>query len=199
MLEYQTDVWAVLCEPPEQLHKLVNDLLVSPESKKKFNTTSFTWNIIDSDEVIRKFRIACVEYAMVAAGRLQPTPAPDYWLKVENSCQQVIDALNGTGDLAAVLAAYGAAAWDAWIAATHASARAADAAAYAADAAAYAAARAASARAADAAARAAAAAARAASARAADAAAYAAAYGAAREDLFETLIQIIFAEYENRG
>ena len=132
MLEYQTDVWAVLCEPPEQLHKLVNDLLVSPESKKKFNTTSFTWNIIDSDEVIRKFRIACVEYAMVAAGRIQPTPAPDYWLKVENSCQQVIDALNGTGDLAAVHAAASDAAWDAWIAATHASARAADAAAYAA-------------------------------------------------------------------
>ena len=176
MLEYQTDVWAVLCEPPEQLHKLVNDLLVSPESKKKFNTTSFTWNIIDSDEVIRKFRIACVEYAMVAAGRLQPTPAPDYWLKVENSCQQVIDALNGTGDLAAA----------------HAAARAAAAAA-ASDAAAYAAARAAAAAAAsDAAAYAAAAAA------ASDAAAYAAAY-AAREDLFETLIQIIFAEYENRG
>ena len=163
MLEYQTDVWAVLCEPPEQLHKLVNDLLVSPESKKKFNTTSFTWNIIDSDEVIRKFRIACVEYAMVAAGRLQPTPAPDYWLKVENSCQQVIDALTGTGDLAAA----------------HAAARAAAAAA-ARDAAAYAAARAAAA------------------AAASDAAAYAAAY-AAREDLFETLIQIIFAEYENRG
>ena len=173
MLEYQTDVWAVLCEPPEQLHKLVNDLLVSPESKKKFNTTSFTWNIIDSDEVIRKFRIACVEYAMVAAGRLQPTPAPDYWLKVENSCQQVIDALNGTGDLAAA----------------HAAARAAAAAA-ASDAAAYAAA----------------------AAAASDAAAYAAAYAyaaaraaardaayAAREDLFETLIQIIFAEYENRG
>ena len=136
MLEYQTDVWAVLCEPPEQLHKLVNDLLVSPESKKKFNTTSFTWNIIDSDEVIRKFRIACVEYAMVAAGRLQPTPAPDYWLKVENSCQQVIDALNGTGDLAAAHAAARAAA----------AAAASDAAAYAAaaaaasDAAAYAAA-----------------------------------------------------------
>ena len=164
MLEYQTDVWAVLCEPPEQLHKLVNDLLVSPESKKKFNTTSFTWNIIDSDEVIRRFRIACVEYAMVAAGRIQPTPAPDYWLKVENSCQQVIDALNGTGDLAAAHAAARAAA----------AAAASDAAAYAA---AYGAARAA----------------------ASDAAASAAAYGAAHEDLFETLIQIIFAEYENRG
>jgi hypothetical protein len=157
MLEYQTDVWAVLCEPPEQLHKLVNDLLVSPESKKKFNTTSFTWNIIDSDEVIRKFRIACVEYAMVAAAQLQPTPAPAYWLKVENSCQQVIDALNGYAAAAADAAAY--------------------AAAYAVDAA---------------------------------AAAYAATYGAAHmsssgisaaahEDLFEILIQIIFAEYENRG
>ena len=83
--------------------------------------------------------------------------------------------------------------------------------------AAYAAAAAARARAANAAARAAYAAARAAAAAAAsDAAAYAAAYGAARaaasdaaasaaaygaahEDLFETLIQIIFAEYENRG
>ena len=188
MLEYQTDVWAVLCEPPEQLHKLVNDLLVSPESKKKFNTTSFTWNIIDSDEVIRRFRIACVEYAMVAAGRIQPTPAPDYWLKVENSCQQVIDALNGTGDLAAARAA----AWHAWIAATHASARAADAAsasACAADAAS------AAARAADAAAYGAAASDAARDAARADAYAYA----AAREDLFETLIQIIFAEYENRG
>ena len=185
MLEYQTDVWAVLCEPPEQLHKLVNDLLVSPESKKKFNTTSFTWNVIDSDEVIRRFRIACVEYAMVAAGRIQPTPAPDYWLKVENSCQQVIDALNGTGDLAAAHAA------------AHA---AASAAAYAADAAAYAAARAAAAagayaRAADAAAYGAAASDAARDAARADAYAYA----AAREDLFETLIQIIFAEYENRG
>ena len=177
MLEYQTDVWAVLCEPPEQLHKLVNDLLVSPESKKKFNTTSFTWNIIDSDEVIRRFRIACVEYAMVAAGRLQPTPAPDYWLKVENSCQQVIDALNGTGDLAAA----------------HAAARAAASAASAASAAARAAARAA--------ASAASAAARAAACDAASAAAAcdAARAAAAREDLFETLIQIIFAEYENRG
>ena len=177
MLEYQTDVWAVLCEPPEQLHKLVNDLLVSPESKKKFNTTSFTWNIIDSDEVIRRFRIACVEYAMVAAGRLQPTPAPDYWLKVENSCQQVIDALNGTGDLAAA----------------HAAARAAASAARAASAAARAAARAA--------ASAASAAARAAACDAASAAAAcdAARAAAAREDLFETLIQIIFAEYENRG
>ena len=170
MLEYQTDVWAVLCEPPEQLHKLVNDLLVSPESKKKFNTTSFTWNVIDSDEVIRRFRIACVEYAMVAAGRIQPTPAPDYWLKVENSCQQVIDALNGTGDLAAAHAAAHAAASAA--AAAGAYARAADAAAYGA----------------------------AASDAARDAArADAYAYAAAREDLFETLIQIIFAEYENRG
>ena len=183
MLEYQTDVWAVLCEPPEQLHKLVNDLLVSPESKKKFNTTSFTWNIIDSDEVIRKFRIACVEYAMVAAGRLQPTPAPDYWLKVENSCQQVIDALNGTGDLAAAHAAASAAA------------SAAAAAGASAAASAYAAARAASARAADAAAYGAAASDAARDAARADAYAYA----AAREDLFETLIQIIFAEYENRG
>jgi len=157
MLEYQTDVWAVLCEPPEQLHKLVNDLGVSPELSKKFNTTSFTWNVIDSDEVIRRFHIACVEYAMVAAGRLQPTPAPDYWLKVENSCQQVIDALNGTGDVAA---------------------RAAAVAAYGAAYGAYGAAR-------DA-------------AGAARAAAYAGA-AAAREDLFETLIQIIFEEYENRG
>jgi len=159
MLEYQTDVWAVLCEPPEQLHKLVNDLGVSPELSKKFNTTSFTWNVIDSDEVIRRFRIACVEYAMVAAGRLQPTPAPDYWLKVENSCQQVIDALNGTGDVAAARDA----ARDAADAAYGAAYGAADAAygAYGA----------------------------AAAARAA----------AAREDLFETLIQIIFEEYENRG
>jgi len=194
MLEYQTDVWAVLCEPPEQLHKLVNDLGVSPELSKKFNTTSFTWNVIDSDEVIRRFRIACVEYAMVAAGRLQPTPAPDYWLKVENSCQQVINALNGTGDLDAAYAAAGAA---------RAAADAAGAARAAADAA----------RAAARAARAAADAARAAAradyadyaaadaARAAARAAYAdyAARAAAREDLFETLIQIIFEEYENRG
>ena len=188
MLEYQTDVWAVLCEPPEQLHKLVNDLGVSPELSKKFNTTSFTWNVIDSDEVIRRFRIACVEYAMVAAGRLQPTPAPDYWLKVENACQQVINALNGTGDLAAArAAAYADAAYAAGAAAY---AAAAGAAAYAAvDAAAYAAA--------DAAGATARAAAYAGAAYAYAAAA--AAYAAAREDLFETLIQIIFEEYENRG
>jgi hypothetical protein len=181
MVADKAEMWAVLCEPPEKIRELVDNLAVSPELKKKFNTTSFTWNTIDPDEVIRKFRIACVRYAQSAARAVQPVPMPDYWTQVDAACEQVIDALNGMGDLAA--------------------ARAATAHAAAADDAAYTATAHAAAGAARAAARAATAATAHAAARAAAGAAYTAAraHAAASADLFEILIQIILAEYENRG
>ena len=206
MLDHQAEMWAVLCEPPEQFNDLISHF-DTVEFKKKFNRTSFTWNTIDPDVVICKFRIACIEYAVASARKVQPTILPDYWQTIEDACQQVIDALNGNGDLdaayAATDAAYAAAdaaadAADAAVNAARAAANAARAAAYAAYAA-YAAANAAraAAYAADAAARAAADAARAA---AADAAAYAAndARAAARADLSEIFINIILSEYENK-
>ena len=126
MLDTQAEMWAVLCEPPEQFNYLIRHFDTA-EFKKKFNRTSFTWNTIDIDIVMRKFRIACVEYAMVMARKIQPTPTPDYWQTVEDSCRQVIDALNGNGDLDAARAADAAAdAADAAYAAAYA-ARAADA------------------------------------------------------------------------
>ena len=210
MLDHQAEMWAVLCEPPEQFNDLISHF-DTVEFKKKFNRTSFTWNTIDPDVVICKFRIACIEYAVASARKVQPTILPDYWQTIEDACQQVIDALNGNGDLdaayAATDAAYAAAdaaadAADAAVNAARAAANAARAAAYAARAAAYAAYAAANAAraaayAADAAARAAADAARAA---AADAAAYAAndARAAARADLSEIFINIILSEYENK-
>jgi hypothetical protein len=180
-IDHQAEMWAVLCAPPEQFNELI-ELFDNMEFKKKFKRTSFAWNTIDPDEVVRKFRVACVEYAMVMARKVQPTPTPDYWQTVEDSCRQVIDALNGNGDLVAARAAA-----DAAVRAAYAAARAA--AAYAAARAAYAAARAA-AYAADAAA------ARAAAYAAADAAA--AARAAAEADLSEIFINIILSEYENK-
>jgi len=205
MLDHQAEMWAVLCEPPEQFNDLISHF-DTVEFKKKFNRTSFTWNTIDPDVVICKFRIACIEYAVASARKVQPTILPDYWQTIEDACQQVIDALNGNGDLdaayAATDAAYAAAdaaadAADAAVNAARAAANAARAAAYAAYAAANAAR--AAAYAADAAAYAAYAAANAARA-AADAAAYAAndARAAARADLSEIFINIILSEYENK-
>jgi hypothetical protein len=182
-IDHQAEMWAVLCAPPEQFNELI-ELFDNMEFKKKFKRTSFAWNTIDPDEVVRKFRIACVEYAMVMARKVQPTPTPDYWQTVEDSCRQVIDALNGNGDLVAARAAADAADAAAAYAADAAAAYAA--AAYAADAAAYAAADAA----------AAARAAYAAAAYAADAAA--AARAAAEADLSEIFINIILSEYENK-
>ena len=178
-IDHQAEMWAVLCEPPEQFNDLIRHF-DTVEFKKKFNRTSFTWNTIDIDIVMRKFHIACIEYALAKARKVQPTILPDYWQPVEDACRQVIDALNGNGDLAAASAA------DAANAAADAAANAAAVnAAYAARAAAYAA---------RAAARAAYAAAR--------AAAYAAAADAARAsadaDLSEIFINIILSEYENK-
>jgi len=198
-IDHQAEMWAVLCEPPEQFNDLIRHF-DTVEFKKKFNRTSFTWNTIDIDIVMRKFHIACIEYALAKARKVQPTILPDYWQPVEDACRQVIDALNGNGDLAAASAA------DAANAAADAAANAAAVnAAYAARAAAYAAR--AAARAAYAAARAAA---YAAAADAARAAAYAAAADAARAaaadaarasadaDLSEIFINIILSEYENK-
>ena len=192
MLDHRAEMWAILCDPPDQFNELLIDYFWDDmEFRKRFNRTSLTWNTVDPDEVIRKFKIACVEYAVASARKIQPTPTPDYWQVVEIACQQVIDALNGNGDL--IAAAELAAARAAALAAARAAARAADA-AYAADAAAYAAARAAyaadAARAADA-------------AYAADAAARttvadAATRAAAKVDLFEIFINIILSEYENK-
>ena len=203
-IDHQAEMWAVLCEPPEQFNDLIRHF-DTVEFKKKFNRTSFTWNTIDIDIVMRKFHIACIEYALAKARKVQPTILPDYWQPVEDACRQVIDALNGNGDLAAASAAYAAAASAANAAADAAANAAAVNAAYAARAAAYAAR--AAARAAYAAARAAA---YAAAADAARAAAYAAAADAARAaaadaarasadaDLSEIFINIILSEYENK-
>ena len=104
MIDHQAEMWAVLCEPPEQFNDPLN-YFDTVEFKKKFNSTSFTWNNIDPDVVICKFRIACVEYAVHAARKAQPTN----WQPVEDACRQVIDALNGNGDLVAARAAADAA------------------------------------------------------------------------------------------
>ena len=199
-IDHQAEMWAVLCEPPEQFNDLIRHF-DTVEFKKKFNRTSFTWNTIDIDIVMRKFHIACIEYALAKARKVQPTILPDYWQPVEDACRQVIDALNGNGDLAAASAAdaANAAADAAANAAAVNAAYAARAAAYAARAAAraaYAAARAAAyAAAADAAARAAA---YAAAADAARAAAADAARASADADLSEIFINIILSEYENK-
>ena len=213
MLDQQAEMWAILCEPPEQFSDLLQ-YFNTVEFKKKFNRTSFTWNTIDSDEVIRKFKIACVECAVASARKVQPIPLPDYWQPIEDSCRQVVNALNDIGDLTAaragayaaraaadVRAAAGAATAAAYAARAAADVRAAAGAARAA-AAAYAAARATAtyAAAARAAARAGAyAAIHAASADADDAKAVDAAHAAAHADLFEIFINIILSEYENKG
>ena len=193
MLDHQAEMWAVLCEPPEQFNGLLH-YFDTVEFKKKFNRTSFTWNTIDIDIVMRKFRIACVEYALATARKVQPAILSDYWQPVEDACQQVIDALNGNGDLAdacaaaaSAAAAYAADAADA----AYAAADAARAAAYAANAA-RAAARAAAASAAYAAA------ADAAARAAANAAAADAARASADADLSEIFINIILSEYKNK-
>ena len=129
MLDTQAEMWAVLCEPPEQFNDLIRHF-DTVEFKKKFNSTSFTWNTIDPDEVMRKFRIACIEYAMAAAEiKVVSIPIPDYWQTVKDACQQVIDALNGNGDL---VDARAAAAHAAGAAASTAAASVADTAYYAA-------------------------------------------------------------------
>ena len=110
MIDHQAEMWAVLCEPPEQFNDLMRHF-DTVEFKKKFNSTSFTWNTIDIDIVMRKFRIACIEYAMAMAKiKIVSTPIPDYWQTVEDACRQVIDALNGNGDLVTARAAAAAAA-----------------------------------------------------------------------------------------
>ena len=58
--------------------------------------------------MIRKFKIACVEYAVASARKVQPIPLPDYWQPIEDSCRQVINALNDIGDLTAARAGAGA-------------------------------------------------------------------------------------------
>ena len=198
MLDHQAEMWAILCEPPEQFSDLLQ-YFNTVEFKKKFNRTSFTWNTIDSDEVIRKFKIACVEYAVASARKVQPIPLPDYWQPIEDSCRQVVNALNDIGDLTAAGAAADAA--DAARAAADVrAAGAADVRAAGAATADDAAARAATAGAATAAAYAARAAAAAAAAAARAAAAYAAdARAAARAALFEIFINIILSEYKNKG
>ena len=194
MVADQANMWAVLCEPPERLVSLINEMIQSTSLnqqknlREKFNQTSFVWNTIDLDEVDRKFRIACVRYALSTAKKVQSDPLPGYWNQVESACKQVIDALNGTGDLGYAAAAADAAAYAARDAA-YAARDAAYAAAYAAARAAYAAARAAYV-----------AAARAAYVAAAYvAAAYADAYVAIIIELFDILIDIILEEYENKA
>jgi hypothetical protein len=150
------------------------------------------WRVLTPDAWARtetRFKIECVKFAIAAA-----EPAckdKDYWPQVKAAAQQVIDALEGRGDLAAARAAAYAAA-DAAARAAARAARAADAAAraaaYAADAAADAAAYAA-----DAAARAAARAAAYAAAYAADAA-DAAADAAARAAIASKLLDAIELE-----
>jgi len=196
-IDHQAEMWAVLCEPPEQFNDLIRHF-DTVEFKKKFNRTSFTWNTIDIDIVMRKFHIACIEYALAKARKVQPTILPDYWQPVEDACRQVIDALNGNGDLAAASAANAAADAAANAAAAVNAAYAARAAAYAARAAARAAYAAARAAAYAAAADAARAAAYAAAADAARAAAADAARASADADLSEIFINIILSEYENK-
>ncbi|WP_154670832.1 hypothetical protein [Sphingosinithalassobacter portus] len=150
--------------------------------------------------------IATVRQAIEAATPAIPSPAPDYWQQVTAASQQVIEALQGKGDLKAAEAAARAAARAAEAAAlaAEAAARAAEAAARAAAAGRSAAARAA-ALAAEAAARAAAAgrsAAARAAALAAEAAALAAeaaaraaaARAAATRKIADTLFALIDAE-----
>ncbi len=99
------------------------------------------------ESVLCKVLIASVEYAVSAAAKAQPDPAPEYWADVKSSCERVTGLLNKGGpegelDAAAYADAYAAAcaaayaahaaARDAAGAAARAAARAADAAACAA-------------------------------------------------------------------
>jgi hypothetical protein len=98
--DHQAEMWATLTGPPEQFVEIAEWIdIVRPDLLKQFNRTSLVWGNIDTNEVMRKFKIACVEHAVEHAKKAQPTPLPDYWDEVAISCQRSIDILNGIGDM----------------------------------------------------------------------------------------------------
>lgn len=92
------EMWAILSEPPKQFAELADWIrIINSNLFKQFKQTSLVWNSIDPDEVIRKFKISCIEYAFGYAKHCQPHPVPDYWEGIVASCKQSVDLLNGYG------------------------------------------------------------------------------------------------------
>lgn len=98
--EDQSEMWATLTGPPEQLLGITEWLHRDQILLKKLNRTSYAWYTIDLNEVIRKFKIACIEYSINFVKDAQPIPIPNYWKQVEAASQLCIDALNGYANLA---------------------------------------------------------------------------------------------------
>jgi cytochrome oxidase assembly protein ShyY1 len=105
MMNNQQEMWAILSDPPEKLAGLLTQIKDDQCLMQKFNSTSFIWNTLDINEVIRKFNIACIEYACTYLREAHATSKERYkllyWSGLEATCQRVINGLNGLDDLAA--------------------------------------------------------------------------------------------------
>ncbi|MEG3153035.1 hypothetical protein U1769_24340, partial [Sphingomonas sp. ZT3P38] len=72
------------------------------------------WHTLDGaawERIRTGFLIMSIRDALASAEPVQPDPKPEYWQKVVDACEGVINALEGKGDLSLARAAAAAARW----------------------------------------------------------------------------------------